>query len=161
MALVLTSPAFGQGGRIPRKYACDGENLSPPLQWSGVPAGTQSFLLVCDDPDAPAGIFYHWAAYDIPGGWRRLEEGHGPETLVDGFRQAINDDGRPGYSGPCPPAGTAPHRYHFRLSALSEPGLPVASSASCIEVITVARRYLIEFVELIGLHARGAGRRRG
>jgi len=154
MALRLTSPAFAQGGQIPRKHTCDGDNVSPPLQWSGVPEGTQSFLVVCDDPDAPSGVFQHWAAFDIPGDRRSLDEGHGPETLADGFRQAINDFGRPGYGGPCPPRGDPPHRYHFRLSALSEPSLPAAPTASCAEVIALARPYVLEFVELVGLYGR-------
>ena len=154
MALELSSPAFGQGERIPREYTCDGDNRSPPLAWRGVPAGTRSFLLVCDDAHATGNIFHHWAAYDIPADWTRLGAGHGPETLVDGFRQAINDYDKPGYSGPCPPKGDGPHDYHFRLSALSEPALPVAAGATCIEVITVARPYVIEFVELVGFYER-------
>lgn len=154
MPLTLTSPAFRQGVDIPKKYTCDGDNVSPPLAWSGVPQGTRSFLLVCDDPDAPSGVFHHWAAYDIAADWRMLEEGHGPESLADGFRQAINDFGKPGYAGPCPPRGDKPHRYHFRLSALSEPTLAAASSARCVEVMTLARPYVLEFVELVGLYHR-------
>jgi hypothetical protein len=154
MPLTLASPAFRQGGDIPRKYTCDGENVSPPFAWSGVPEGTRSFLLVCDDPDAPSGVFRHWAAYDIPADWRGLKEGHGPESLADGFRQAINDFGKPGYAGPCPPRRDKPHHYHFRLSALSEETLPVAPSATCDEVAAVAEPYVLEYVELVGLYRR-------
>lgn len=154
MPLILESSAFGQGESIPKTYTCDGRNTSPPLSWSGAPEGTRSFLLVCDDPDAPGGVFRHWAAYEIPPDWSRLEAGYGPETLEPGFRQAINDFGKPGYGGPCPPPEHGPHRYHFRLSALSEPGLPVESSATCVEVMTVARPYVLEFVELVGLYER-------
>jgi len=81
--MTLTSRAFQQGGTIPMKYTCDGDNISPPFAWSGVPEGTRSFVLLCDDPSAPSGIFHHWAAYDIPWDWRRLAEGHGPESLAD------------------------------------------------------------------------------
>ena len=75
------STAFRQGSDIPKKYTCDGDNVSPPLAWSGAPESTRSFLLVCDDPDAPAEIFHHWAAFDIPPDWRGLKEGHGAESL--------------------------------------------------------------------------------
>lgn len=154
MPLRLTSAAFQQGDNIPRNYTCDGDNISPPFTWSGVPEGARSFLLVCDDPDAPLGIFHHWAAFDIPHHWRGLREGHGAESLADGFRQAINDFGKPGYAGPCPPRGDKAHRYHFRLSALSEPSLPAVPSATCLEVITLANAYILEFVELIGHYRR-------
>lgn len=154
MAMRLASSAFAQGAEIPKRHTCEGDDISPPLEWSGAPSGTRSFLLVCDDPDAPSGIFRHWAAYDIPADRSGLREGYGPESLEDGFRQAINGFGKPGYGGPCPPPGHGVHHYHFRLSALSEATLPVASSASCGEVIAVARPYVIEFVELIGTYAR-------
>jgi len=154
MPLKLTSSAFEQGGTIPRKYTCDGENKSPPLSWSGVPDGTQSFLLVCDDPDAPGGVFHHWAAYNIPAGWTTLSGGHGPETLVNDFQQAINDFGKPGYGGPCPPRGHKPHAYHFRLSALDTTIVSAAPSASCVEVMALARTHVIEFIELVGYYGR-------
>ena len=154
MPLKLTSAAFRQGSDIPTKYTCDGDNVSPSFAWSGAPEDTRSFLLVCDDPDAPGAIFHHWAAFDIPPHWRGLKEGHGAESLGDGFRQAINDFGKPGYSGPCPPPGDKPHRYHFRLSALSESSLPVGPSATCVEVIALASPYVLEFVELVGVYQR-------
>jgi hypothetical protein len=154
MPLRLISSAFQQGGNIPRKYTCDGDNISPPLAWTGVPEGTRGFLLVCHDPDAPSGMFHHWAAYDIPHHWRALSEGHGAETLADGFRQAINDFGKPGYGGPCPPRADKAHRYHFRLCALSEASLPAASSATCQEVIALADPYVLEFAELVGHYRR-------
>ena len=154
MPLRLTSAAFRQGADIPRKYTCDGDNISPPFAWSGVPQRTRSFLLLCDDPDAPSDILRHWAAFDIPSDWRELKEGHGAESLTDGFRQAINDFGKPGYAGPCPSRGEKPHRYHFRLSALSEASLPVASSATCLEVIRLAEPYVLEFSELVGQYQR-------
>ena len=154
MPLRLTSMAFQHGGDIPNKYTCEGENVSPPLAWSGAPEGTRSFLLVCDDPDAPSEVFHHWAAFDIPPDWRALKEGHSAESLAKGFRQAVNDFGKSGYLGPCPPRGDKPHRYHLRLSALNEPSLPAAPSASCLEVITLAEPYVLEFVELVGLYQK-------
>ncbi len=155
MPLSLTSATFQQGGNVPKKYTCDGDNVSPPFAWSDAPSGTRSFLLVCNDPDAPAElIFHHWAAFDIPPHWQGLKEGHAAKSSANGFRQAINDFGKPGYAGPCLPRGDKPHRYHFRLSALSEPSLPVASSATCLEVITLAAPYVLEFVERVGLYQR-------
>jgi len=154
MPLRLTSTAFRQGGDIPQKYTCGGDNVSPPFAWSDVPEGTRSLLLICDDPDAPGQVFHHWAAFDIPPHWRGLKEGHGAESLANGFRQAINDFGKPGYSGPCPPRSDKPHRYHFQLNALSESALPVAPSATCVEVISLAMPYVLEFVELIGSYQR-------
>ena len=154
MALELTSPAFAQGGEIPKRYTCDGDNVSPPLRWRGTPDDTRSFVLLCNDPDAPGGIFRHWAAYDIPGDWVELAEGYGAETLGDGFKQAINDFGKPGYAGPCPPRGHGPHHYHFRLMALSEPSLPVAADASCEEVEALAERHVFAEAELVGIYQR-------
>ncbi|MFP3942739.1 MAG: YbhB/YbcL family Raf kinase inhibitor-like protein [Alphaproteobacteria bacterium] len=154
MSLHLESPAFGQGEPIPRKYSCEGENISPPLRWSGVPPGTEELLLVCDDPDAPGGVFHHWAVYNIPADSTGLAEGFGPESLVNGLHQAVNDFGKPGYAGPCPPPGGGDHHYHFRLSALSERIVSAGSSATCVEVMTLARPHVLEFVELIGIFRR-------
>jgi len=154
MTLKLTSSVFRQGDDIPKKFTCDGDNVSPPFSWSRAPDGTRSFLMVCDDPDAPGGIFRHWAAFDIPGDWQELKEGYSVASLASDFKQAINDFGKPGYSGPCPPRGDKPHRYHFRLIALSEPSLLAASSATCLEVITLATPYVLEFAELVGHYQR-------
>lgn len=155
MTLKLTSPAFAEGAEIPASFTCDGANSSPALAWSGAPAGTRSFLLTCNDPDAPAGVWHHWAAFDIPADWSGLEAGFGAERPAAGFREAVNDFGKPGYGGPCPPRGHGPHHYHFRLSALGEASLPAASSASCVEVMHLARPYVLEFTELVGLYERG------
>lgn len=154
MPLSLTSPAFAQGETIPRRHTCDGDNVSPPLQWTDAPEGTRTLLVVCDDTDAPGGIFHHWAAYNIPPDWTGLREGYGPETVEGGFYQAINDFSKPGYGGPCPPAADKPHAYHFRLSALSTEIVSAAPGASCVEIMTLARPYVIEFVELIGFYGR-------
>ena len=160
MALMLASPAFTNGDVIPKKYTCVGEGVSPPLSWSEVPEGTQSFLVVCDDPDAP-GTFYYWAAYDIPGNWRGLYEGYAAETLAGGFKQAINDFGTPGYGGPCPPPGERSHVYHFRLSALATDTLPAGPGPRCEEIVALAQPYEIAFAELVGFYARKAVQRLG
>ena len=114
----LESPAFPDGGEIPRGHSRDGGDTSPPLSWSGVPAGTASLALVCDDPDAPRGTWIHWVLFNLPADAVELSPGvpTKPE-LKSGARQGVNDSGAVGYAGPCPPPGS-PHRYFFRLYAL-------------------------------------------
>ncbi len=117
MTFEMTCSAFQQEERIPVQYTCDGENVSPALTWNSPPVGTASFVLVCDDPDAPAGTWTHWLVYNIPAGSRGLAEAvPKKESLADGTLQGINDFKRTGYGGPCPPGGT--HRYYFKLYAL-------------------------------------------
>ncbi|MHA1547674.1 MAG: YbhB/YbcL family Raf kinase inhibitor-like protein [Alphaproteobacteria bacterium] len=152
--MILTSPDFGQGETIPAEYTCDGEDRSPSFAWSGMPEDAKTLLFVCDDPDAPGGVFHHWAAYNIPPTWTGLKAGYGAETLEEDFLQAINDFGRPGYAGPCPPKADKPHGYHFRLSALSTTIVSAAPSANCVEIITLARPHVMDFVELVGFYGR-------
>jgi len=117
-ALSLTSTAFTEGASIPSRYTCDGADVSPPLKWSGLPQGTKSLALICDDPDAPGGVWVHWVLYDLPATATKLEEGiPAKETLPNGASQGTNDFKRTGYGGPCPPPGNA-HRYLFHLYAL-------------------------------------------
>ena len=106
----LNSTAFADGSAIPRRFTCDGEDLSPSLNWSDAPTGTRSFALLCDDPDAPAGTWHHWAAYDIPATLTMLALGAATDAEKLGFKQAINDFQRPGYGGPCPPRGHGLHQ---------------------------------------------------
>ena len=122
MTIRLQSPAFVNGGTIPKLYTCDGKDLSPPLSWSGVPESARSLALICDDPDAPRGTWTHWLILDIPAGARELPEGVAPQERVDlaggqePARQGKNDFGKVGYGGPCPPGGT--HHYVFRIYAV-------------------------------------------
>ncbi|MEW5994186.1 MAG: YbhB/YbcL family Raf kinase inhibitor-like protein [Candidatus Zixiibacteriota bacterium] len=117
MALTLTSSVFVEGGMIPKQYTCDGPDISPPLSWTGVPEGTKSLALICDDPDAPAKTWVHWVYYNIPHDLGQLPEGlPTDEEPFTGGRQGANDFRRTGYGGPCPPGGT--HRYFFKLYAL-------------------------------------------
>jgi Raf kinase inhibitor-like YbhB/YbcL family protein len=114
----LTSPAFKHGSVIPKLHSCDGEDLSPPLTWTGGPVERRSFALICDDPDAPRGTFVHWVLYNLPGESVELAQGIPPlPELPSGARQGRNDFSNIGYGGPCPPPGK-PHRYYFRLYAL-------------------------------------------
>jgi Raf kinase inhibitor-like YbhB/YbcL family protein len=116
--LTLTSSAFRDGESIPVRHTCDGEDLSPPLGWTGAPVETRTFALVCDDPDAPRGTWVHWLIWNLPADAVELGQGvPPPPELPSGARQGINDGGDLGYGGPCPPPGK-PHRYFFRLYAL-------------------------------------------
>ena len=118
MSFTITTTAFQPGGDIPRKYTCEGPDVSPALSWSDPPAGTQSFALISDDPDAPVGTWVHWVAYDLPASARQLPEGvPKTDTISAGGVQGLNDFGKTGYGGPCPPPGK-PHRYYFKLYAL-------------------------------------------
>jgi Raf kinase inhibitor-like YbhB/YbcL family protein len=124
----LTSTAFTEGSAIPAKYTCDGKNVSPPLKWTGVPAGTKSLVLIVDDPDAPVGTWVHWVLYDLPVTATELAEDMPKSQFVaGGAKQGLNDFRHLGYGGPCPPHGKA-HWYFFKLYALEvvldlKPGL--------------------------------------
>jgi Raf kinase inhibitor-like YbhB/YbcL family protein len=154
MPLLLASPVFSSGGAIPSEYTCDGADISPPLTWSGLPAGTQSLVLIVDDPDAPSGVFRHWAAFDIPPSAPGLAAGYGPNRPATGFREARNDFGVLDYGGPCPPKGHRVHHYHFRLFAISRPTLDLTPSASAFDVLQAAQSYVIQQTELIGTYHR-------
>ncbi|OFW01631.1 MAG: phosphatidylethanolamine-binding protein [Acidobacteria bacterium RIFCSPLOWO2_12_FULL_59_11] len=118
MGFTVTTSAFQPGGMIPKKFTCDGPDVSPPLEWDDPPAGTQSFSLIADDPDAPVGTWVHWVVYDLPASVRELPEGVPKDSeLANGARQGRNDFRQVGYGGPCPPGGPA-HRYYFKLYAL-------------------------------------------
>src|SRR6476661_3758192 len=121
MALTLESSAFRANDEIPRKYTCEGDDVSPPLAWSGAPAGTKSFALIVDDPDAPDPAapqmtWVHWVVYNIPAGATELKAGVKPAELPKGALPALNDWKRVRYGGPCPPIGR--HRYIHKLYAL-------------------------------------------
>lgn len=150
----LTSSAFPDGGVIPRQFTCDGEDISPPLAWSDVPPGARSFALLCDDPDAPASTWHHWAIYDIPANRAELAEDADRRAAQEGFKQGINDFHRPGYGGPCPPPRHGPHHYHFRLLAFSIPSLALRSRPTCQEVEHEARRHVLAEAALVGTYQR-------
>jgi Raf kinase inhibitor-like YbhB/YbcL family protein len=144
----LTSSSFTPDSALPAKYTCDGSDPSPALAWTEPPAGTQSFALIVDDPDAPKKTVIHWLLYDLPAATRALPEGVPTNAkLSDGSRQGKNDHGKIGYSGPCPPAGAA-HHYFFKLYALDyRTGLkPKAKDA---EVERAIKGHILEQAELI------------
>jgi Raf kinase inhibitor-like YbhB/YbcL family protein len=142
----LTSSAFDNGRPIPTRHTCDGDDVSPPLQWSDVPERTQSLALVCDDPDAPGGTFTHWLAWGIEADVRGLAEGERASA------EGENDFGRTGYGGPCPPRGHGPHRYSFRLYALSEkPELQPGARKDALEQAVIDS---LAVAELTGTYER-------
>jgi Raf kinase inhibitor-like YbhB/YbcL family protein len=146
MAFTLKSPAFGHGRPIPAKYTADGDNISPPLEWSGAPRGAKSFILIVEDPDAPAGTFRHWGIYNLKGD--RLSEGAAAKSA------AANDFGMPRYRGPAPPKGHGTHHYHFKLAALDVDMLKVPASAEVADLWPAAKGHIIGETELIGTYSR-------
>ncbi len=153
MSFALKTSAFAVGGEIPRKYTCDGADVSPALHWNDAPAGTESFALIADDPDAPVGTWTHWIIWNIPARTTALPEGV-PKAgeSGDGTRQGGNDFKRVGYGGPCPPPGK-PHRYFFKLYAL-DAKLDVKAGVSRNELERAMNGHNLSQTELMGTYAR-------
>ncbi len=153
MSFAITSTAFSNGGEIPRRFTCSGEDLSPALTWNDTPPNTQSLVLIADDPDAPAGTWTHWIVWNIPGHATLLPEAVPPNQVLDnGARQGRNDFNRIGYGGPCPPPGR-PHRYFFRLYALdARLGLQPGSARSELE--PAMKSHIIAQAEWMGMFKR-------
>ncbi len=152
----LRSPAFQNGGVIPREYTCDGRDVSPPLEWSGAPEGARSYALIMYDPDAPAGTFIHWVLYDIPAQRTGLPEAVPGRERVEGVGvQGVNDFGRIGYGGPCPPRWHGEHRYFFALHALSVESLGLPPRATARQVMEAMRGRVLGYAVLMGRYRRG------
>ncbi len=154
MPIEVTSPAFDDGEFIPVRHTCQGEDVSPAIEWANVPAEARSLALICDDPDAPRGTWVHWVVYDIPPGFTSLAEGIPPhEVTPDGAKQGLNDFNRLGYGGPCPPPG-GPHRYFFKLYALDiEPGLPAGATKA--DLLRAIEGHVLAEGQLVGKYKRG------
>jgi len=151
--LELKTTAFQPGGGIPRAFTCDGVDASPALSWNDPPPRTQSFVLIMDDPDAPVGTFVHWVVYDLPASTRQLPERlAGNEEMQGGGRQGVNDFGRTGYGGPCPPPGK-PHRYFSRLYAL-DCKLNLKPGVRRKDVDQALKGHVLAHGELMGLYGR-------
>jgi Raf kinase inhibitor-like YbhB/YbcL family protein len=151
MELTLSSPVI-RNGNIPAHYTCDGDDVSPPLQWGNAPPGTRSLVLIADDPDAPGGTFTHWVLFNIPPHVTELpEDVRRDETLPNGACQGRNDFDRIGYGGPCPPGGT--HRYYFRLYAL-DIRLDLAPGATQAMVIAALRGHVLAETGVVGRYSR-------
>jgi len=153
MPFTLTTDAFTAGGLIPRIYTADGPNASPALAWSNPPPGTVTFALVCDDPDAPVGTWVHWLVWNIPASTAALpRDVPTTRTLRDGSAQGKNDFGRIGWGGPSPPRGK-PHRYYFRLYALSA-SLSLAPGATRHQLDAAMQGLVLGEAELMGKYGR-------
>jgi len=152
MEIKMTSPAFEEGGMIPEKYTCDGMDVSPPLAWTSVPEGTETLVLICDDPDAPMGIWVHWILFNLPAAINELPENILPEReLENGAKQGMNDFRKIGYGGPCPPGGT--HRYFFKLYALdTEIDLEVGATKSVL--LKAMEGHVLAEGQLMGRYSR-------
>jgi Raf kinase inhibitor-like YbhB/YbcL family protein len=153
MSFILKSTAFPNGGAIPKKYTCDGADLSPALSWDDAPAGTESLALIVDDPDAPMGTWTHWLIWNIPAKATLLPEDTPKMNLLDnGARQGGNDFKRIGYGGPCPPPGK-PHRYFFKLYAL-DARLEVKAGAVRSELEPALKPHVLAQTEWMGTYGR-------
>ncbi|MGA9665866.1 MAG: YbhB/YbcL family Raf kinase inhibitor-like protein [Gallionella sp.] len=157
MPMNISSPSFQQNGAVPSRHTCDGKDVSPPLEWTGVPAGTRSMALLVDDPDAPDPAspkmtWVHWVLYNMPAGTGGLAEGVAEKHLPAGTMQGINDWHRTGYGGPCPPIGK--HRYFFKLYAL-DIVLPDLKQPAKAALERAMRGHVIGQAELVGLYQRG------
>jgi len=156
MALTLKSSVFSHNGAIPRRYTCQGEDVSVPLAWSGAPAATKSFVLIVDDPDAPDPkaprmTWVHWVLYNLPPAAAVLPEGVRPGALPKGTLEGLNDWKRTGYGGPCPPIGR--HRYFHKLYAL-DTLLPEMESPTKAELEQAIKGHVLEKAELIGTYQK-------
>ena len=151
-AMFIESPAFTNDGEIPARYGCHGEDLSPPLIFGNIPEETRSLALIVEDPDAPSGLFVHWVLYDLPATLRGLPEGVPPDPRLEhGIRQGVNDFGRIGYGGPCPP--DRPHRYFFRLFALDAvPDLPPGATRE--QLLAAIKGHVLAEADLMGIYPR-------
>jgi len=158
MSIKVMSPAFQPGGPIPSKYTCEGQDISPPLAWSGAPSTTKSFALIVDDPDAPdpakpQRVYVHWVVYNIPATTTSLPENASKTGLPKGAVQGKNDWGKPQYGGPCPPIGR--HRYFFKLYAL-DAELSGLSSPTKADLERAMKGHMIDSGELIGTYQKAA-----
>ncbi|HYD58766.1 MAG TPA: YbhB/YbcL family Raf kinase inhibitor-like protein [Noviherbaspirillum sp.] len=156
MSLTLTSPAFTAGGNIPHHHTCDGDDASPPLAWTGLPAGTRSLALIVDDPDAPdpakpERVWVHWVLYNIPPEATALPPAVAKKDLPAGTHEGMNDWKRTGYGGPCPPIGR--HRYFFKLYAL-DTILPDLGPANKAALEKAMQAHIVEQAELIGTYQK-------
>jgi len=152
MKLEITSSAFSEGGMIPGRYSCDGPDISPDLSWQGVPEGSRSLALICDDPDAPAGTWVHWVLFNIPADEKGLAAQIAPDAkLSNGALHGTNDFRRLGYGGPCPPRGT--HRYYFKLYAL-DTVLPLKAGATKAQVEAAMAGHILAQGQLMGKYKR-------
>ncbi len=160
MDLSLTSGVFDHGGEIPGHYTCEAADVSPPLQWSGIPGGALSLVLIVDDPDAPDPrapkmTWVHWVLYNLPAAVSGLPEGVAPGQLPPGTGEGVNDWKRTGYGGPCPPIGR--HRYFFKLYAL-DCLLDGLQRPTKPQVEAAMQGHVLAEAQLVGTYEKKGGR---
>jgi Raf kinase inhibitor-like YbhB/YbcL family protein len=152
MAITITSTVFTEGSMVPQEYTCDGEDISPPLAWSGVPDGTKSLALICDDPDAPMGTWVHWVLFNIPAHIMELPAKIPHEKIIqNGAKHGINDFRKFGYGGPCPPGGT--HRYYFKLYAL-DTEINLEAGITKAQLLKTIEGHILAEGQLMGRYSR-------
>ena len=152
----LSSPGFRHNQPIPVKHSCEGADVSPALKWEGAPVGTKNFALICDDPDAPSGSWVHWVIYGIPASTTALPENVAKTDTIAALgnaKQGVNDSGKVGYGGPCPPRGHGVHHYHFRLHAL-DTDLNLAPRVTRRQLEAAMKGHILAQAELIGTYER-------
>ncbi len=150
--IIVKSDSFSDGGMIPAKYTCDGANISPQLSWDNAPKGTKSFVLICEDPDAPMGTFTHWVLYDLPADVHELPENLPQDKILpNGAKQGITDFKKVGYGGPCPPNGT--HRYYFKLYAL-DTLLNLEPALKKEDILKAMNGHILAQGQIMGKYAR-------
>lgn len=154
-ALEIKSSVFENKGYIPERYTCTTQNISPSLLWEGAPSNTKSFVLICDDPDAPYKTWVHWVVFNIPGDMSSIKEDIAKEQMGSlGILQGANDFGEAKYGGPCPPQGK-PHRYFFRLYALDKL-LSLKEGAAKKDVVEAMQGHIIAETKMFGFYQRRA-----
>ncbi len=152
MGIIFESPAFKNGQPVPKLYTCDGDDISPPLDWRNLPDSVESIAIICDDPDAPMGTWIHWVIYNISSENDGIAENIPKDKNPGGgIKQGKNSWGRIGYGGPCPPRGT--HRYFFKLYAV-DCILPLDAGATKMEVLEAMRGHLMGQAEIMGTYSR-------
>lgn len=153
MALTVKTTAFDTGKDIPKRYTCEGDDISPKLEWSGVPPQAKALAVICDDPDAPVGTWTHWVLFNLPPTTPSLDERYPKDKEFNtGAKHGVNDWKQPGYRGPCPPPGK-PHRYFFRVYALDAP-LGLAAGATRQQVLDAMKGHILAQGEVMGTYRR-------
>jgi len=154
MALSIAVEGIKDGEEIPKRFTCDGENLSPRITISGAPEKAKALVLIMEDPDAPMGLFVHWTLFNIPPNTVEIKPGMGRERVTaEGMEQGKNDFGRTGYDGPCPPRGHGPHRYYFRLYAVDSK-LSLRGTPTRKEILNAMEGKILENTYIMGKYGR-------
>jgi len=152
MNMKISIPVLGEDAFFPVKYTCDGENISPPIEWEGIPEGAEFLVLICDDPDAPGGTWVHWIVFNIPADINGLPENVLPEReLKSNALQGMNDFKKIGYGGPCPPSGE--HRYFFKLYALDD-RINLPSGAYKNQIFIAMEDHVLAQCNIMGKYSR-------